>query len=124
MEQFEIQNNWMANINPENEDEEMENKEQELTLPLFELLLVDYPEREDMAQQFTDIEDFVINDVSRRDTMISSKAKTDAINVRNKITTQQHKRNRDIIREIVTHTSKLHRDVDEKFDELREDIGV
>jgi hypothetical protein len=68
------------------------------------LLLIDFPDREDIAQQFTDIEDYVINDVSRRDTMISSKAKRDALNVQDKITKQQHKRNRDIIREIVTHT--------------------
>jgi hypothetical protein len=81
MEQYEIQNNYMSNINPDNEDEEMENKEQELGSPLFNLLIIDPTDREDVLKEFTDIEDHVISDVSRRDTMISSKARKDATDV-------------------------------------------
>jgi hypothetical protein len=39
------------------------------------------------------------------------------------LSTSQHKRNRDIIREIVEHTIKLEGDVEKMFDDWREDYA-
>ena len=43
--------------------------------------------------------------------------------VRMELSTSQHKRNRDIIREIVEHTIKLEGDVEKMFDDWREDYA-
>ena len=71
-------------------------------------MVIVYPDREEIQTELTSIEDHVIQEVNRREALIQTTAQKDVKNVLNEISTAQHKRNRDIIREIVVHTKTLH----------------
>jgi hypothetical protein len=55
----------------------------------------------------TELEDHIIAEVSKRENMITSTAQKEVKNVLREIQEGQHKRNRDIIREIVDHSKLL-----------------
>jgi len=111
-EQFEINFAKSEKIYAENEDGEVidalqDELEQELTTELYEFMLVNNSDREDIQTAMTALEDHVIAEVNRREGLISSTAQRDVRNVLSEIQAAQHKRNRDIIREIVDHSKKL-----------------
>jgi hypothetical protein len=49
-------------------------------------MIINNTDREEIQVALTEIEDHVINDVSKRDSNISQKAKRDALDVQEKIT--------------------------------------
>ena len=68
LEQFEALQAWQENLGEcENEEEELENKEIELTKPLFDFLLVDHTVEEEIQMALTEVEDMVLANVSGRD---------------------------------------------------------
>lgn len=99
----------------------MDDYEAELTTELFTFMIVDNQDREDIQGRMTELEDHIIAEVSKRENMIASTAQKTVKNVLREIQEGQHKRNRDIIREIVDHSKLLKNQIREKFEEWRED---
>lgn len=85
----------------------MDDYEAELTTELFTFMIVDNQDREDIQGRMTELEDHIIAEVSKRENMIASTAQKTVKNVLREIQEGQHKRNRDIIREIVDHSKLL-----------------
>jgi hypothetical protein len=99
----------------------MNEYEAEISHELFAFMLVDNADREDIQTRMTELEDHIIAEVNRREGLISSKAQKDVKNVLQEIQEAQHKRNRDIIREIVDHSKILKSQIKDKFIEWQED---
>jgi hypothetical protein len=91
----------------------MDAKEEDLGTDLFNFLVLEA--REDLSNTLDGVEDHMMTQFQARESTITKSLTEDLNNTTNQISSAQHARSRDVIREIVEKCEELEREVSKQF---------